>query len=133
DIASDADIASDNNNAGVVEAFCGDSVVQPGESCDDGNKIDGDGCDSTCIIEEVSPLKPEIIEPTPAPTPTPAPAPKPTPDKDGSADITPEESIPVIDELLKPVVEQPTIEEPQPIEKPVIEPEQTPQSEAVIK
>ncbi|MFH1308623.1 MAG: DUF4215 domain-containing protein, partial [Patescibacteria group bacterium] len=132
-------IASDNNNAGVVEAFCGDSVVQPGESCDDGNKIDGDGCDSTCIIEEETPpLKPEIVEPTPAPTPTPIPTPEPvveepTPDEDGSADIAPEESIPVIDELLKPVVEQPTIEEPQPIEKPVIEPEQTPQSEAVIK
>jgi cysteine-rich repeat protein len=32
--------------------YCGDGKVYIGEECDDGNKIDGDGCDSTCIIEE---------------------------------------------------------------------------------
>lgn len=30
---------------------CGDDVVQPGESCDDGNLISGDGCDETCTQE----------------------------------------------------------------------------------
>ncbi len=27
---------------------CGDDVVQAGEECDDGNLVDGDGCDSNC-------------------------------------------------------------------------------------
>ncbi|HEY8377947.1 MAG TPA: DUF1554 domain-containing protein [Nannocystis sp.] len=30
--------------------FCGDGVVDPGEQCDDGNLVDGDGCDS-CILK----------------------------------------------------------------------------------
>jgi choice-of-anchor A domain-containing protein len=33
-----------------AEAFCGDGVVQPelGEVCDDGNLLDGDGCNADC-------------------------------------------------------------------------------------
>ena len=31
-------------------AICGDWVVVPGEQCDDGNTLDGDGCDSTCAL-----------------------------------------------------------------------------------
>ena len=31
-----------------VVATCGDGVVQPGEQCDDGNGVDGDGCDHNC-------------------------------------------------------------------------------------
>ncbi len=30
--------------------MCGDSLVDPGEGCDDGNPIEGDGCDSNCTI-----------------------------------------------------------------------------------
>jgi cysteine-rich repeat protein len=30
---------------------CGDSKKQTGEECDDGNFIDGDGCNSSCIAE----------------------------------------------------------------------------------
>jgi len=30
---------------------CGDSKVQEGEECDDGNALSGDGCSSTCLIE----------------------------------------------------------------------------------
>jgi cysteine-rich repeat protein len=30
---------------------CGNSVVEAGEQCDDGNVVSGDGCSSTCIIE----------------------------------------------------------------------------------
>ncbi len=30
---------------------CGNSVRQPGEECDDGNAISGDGCSSNCKIE----------------------------------------------------------------------------------
>lgn len=30
---------------------CGDSVLDPGEQCDDGNNVSGDGCDATCHWE----------------------------------------------------------------------------------
>ena len=29
---------------------CGDGVVDPGEACDDGNRIDDDGCDNACRL-----------------------------------------------------------------------------------
>ncbi|HVY48100.1 MAG TPA: myxococcus cysteine-rich repeat containing protein [Minicystis sp.] len=31
---------------------CGDGYVNPGEQCDDGNTMDGDGCSSTCQTEQ---------------------------------------------------------------------------------
>jgi len=34
-------------------ARCGDGVVDPGEACDDGNTLGGDGCDRACAIEPV--------------------------------------------------------------------------------
>ncbi len=34
------------------EPFCGDGVLDPGEECDDGNNIDGDGCSANCTTEE---------------------------------------------------------------------------------
>ena len=44
---------------GVVQAcypYCGDGIVnQWWEECDDGNNINGDGCSSTCKIEEECP------------------------------------------------------------------------------
>lgn len=33
----------------VEFSACGDSVVDPGEECDDGNTRDGDGCSSRCV------------------------------------------------------------------------------------
>jgi cysteine-rich repeat protein len=32
-------------------AVCGDTFVEPPETCDDGNQDDGDGCSSTCQVE----------------------------------------------------------------------------------
>jgi cysteine-rich repeat protein len=32
-------------------AVCGNNVVEEGEQCDDGNNINGDGCNSECVIE----------------------------------------------------------------------------------
>jgi cysteine-rich repeat protein len=32
----------------VTATVCGDGVVDAGEQCDDGNGVDGDGCDSNC-------------------------------------------------------------------------------------
>jgi cysteine-rich repeat protein len=31
--------------------ICGDGIFEAGEECDDGNTVDGDGCDATCQIE----------------------------------------------------------------------------------
>jgi cysteine-rich repeat protein len=38
---------------GLAAAFCGDGILDTefGEECDDGNSIDGDGCDTECVIE----------------------------------------------------------------------------------
>jgi cysteine-rich repeat protein len=39
--------------AGLIasaHAACGDGVVDPGEQCDDGNALDGDGCDGNCTL-----------------------------------------------------------------------------------
>lgn len=33
--------------------FCGDGVLDVSEECDDGNLVDGDGCSSVCLVEEV--------------------------------------------------------------------------------
>lgn len=37
--------------AGCTTAFCGDGTVDPGEQCDDGNNIPGDGCNEVCVAE----------------------------------------------------------------------------------
>ena len=31
--------------------ICGDGVLDPGERCDDGNKVNGDGCSAICEVE----------------------------------------------------------------------------------
>ena len=31
--------------------ICGDHIIEPPETCDDGNTLDGDGCSSMCQIE----------------------------------------------------------------------------------
>jgi cysteine-rich repeat protein len=33
--------------------ICGDGIIEPGEVCDDGNTVSGDGCSSTCDSTEV--------------------------------------------------------------------------------
>lgn len=37
----------------VTREFCGDSIINGNEECDDGNTLDGDGCDITCKIEVI--------------------------------------------------------------------------------
>jgi len=34
-----------------TDPVCGDSRLDPGEQCDDGNTVDGDGCSATCMRE----------------------------------------------------------------------------------
>src|ERR1041385_4467152 len=36
-----------------VLAGCGNGVVEPGELCDDGNRVSGDGCRSDCLSQEI--------------------------------------------------------------------------------
>jgi cysteine-rich repeat protein len=43
-----ADAKADVDGAG---SRCGNGVLQPGEGCDDGNNLDGDGCSATCQAE----------------------------------------------------------------------------------
>ena len=35
----------------VVEGACGDGYLDPGEQCDDGNNVGGDGCSAGCRLE----------------------------------------------------------------------------------
>ncbi|WP_198154605.1 hypothetical protein [Plesiocystis pacifica] len=37
-----------------TDALCGDGEVQPGEDCEDGNDVDGDGCDNDCTFTQVN-------------------------------------------------------------------------------
>jgi cysteine-rich repeat protein len=37
--------------AKLTAPSCGDSIVQVGEQCDDGNTVSGDGCSATCQLE----------------------------------------------------------------------------------
>jgi cysteine-rich repeat protein len=50
DVRDDAEAADDGDAAddGEVLIDCGDGVPNPGEECDDGNAVSGDGCESDC-------------------------------------------------------------------------------------
>jgi cysteine-rich repeat protein len=37
-------------NGACTVIVCGDGVMHPGEACDDGNLVDGDGCQSDCTL-----------------------------------------------------------------------------------
>ena len=45
-----SDCTSASSSSAPIE-YCGDSIVQATETCDDGNVVNGDGCDSLCAIE----------------------------------------------------------------------------------
>ena len=67
-----------------LPAVCGDGRIDATEECDDKNLTNGDGCSSTCLLEDsatmtATPTPEPTIAPTVAPTPTKAPTPKPTP------------------------------------------------------
>lgn len=53
---NDGDGDTDNNDSDCWT--CGDGELEPqaGEKCDDGNKLDGDGCSSTCEFENSAPV-----------------------------------------------------------------------------
>ncbi len=57
----DIDVAASNHTGAAecpqgsflysVIGSCGDAILDADETCDDGNTVDGDGCDSTCTTE----------------------------------------------------------------------------------
>ena len=48
---SSGDGATEGTSSSGAEPRCGDSVLDPGESCDDGNEQPGDGCSANCSLE----------------------------------------------------------------------------------
>jgi len=48
-------------------AVCGDSTIDPPETCDDGNTVSGDGCSGESCLDEV--CGDSIVNPDPAPGP----------------------------------------------------------------
>lgn len=56
---------------GDVPAVCGDGVIDPGEACDDGNDVAGDGC-AACALEagytcsgepsSCEPIEPQVVD-----------------------------------------------------------------------
>jgi cysteine-rich repeat protein len=43
-----------------VPAVCGDGFRQNGETCDDGNVLDGDACPANCIINTCAPTQTKV-------------------------------------------------------------------------
>jgi len=43
------------NQLPPVAPGCGNGIIEAGETCDDGNTLDGDSCPSTCVIQSCSP------------------------------------------------------------------------------
>lgn len=63
DAGEECDLGADNSNSpgatcrtDCSSARCGDQVVDPIERCDDGNRVDGDGCNRLCQTEAGAPL-----------------------------------------------------------------------------
>ncbi|QQR84278.1 DUF4215 domain-containing protein [Candidatus Peregrinibacteria bacterium] len=46
----------------LINAVCGNSVVEAGETCDDGNTDNGDGCSSVCALEAGSVCGNSVVE-----------------------------------------------------------------------
>jgi len=55
EVSESCDFACSEGACVPAPAICGNGIVEEGESCDDGNLIDGDGCSSVCAIDECSP------------------------------------------------------------------------------
>lgn len=59
DVFDQADAEADGQDGDVIESEdvpqCGDGVLDPGEECDDRNRLNGDGCDWLCQIGDGEP------------------------------------------------------------------------------
>jgi cysteine-rich repeat protein len=45
------DAPADRGDVRMTGLLCGNGVLDPGEQCDDGNRVNGDGCNAFCQIE----------------------------------------------------------------------------------
>ena len=52
---SDGGSGTDGGTVASTSTGCGDGIVTPPETCDDGNTVSGDGCSNTCQIEPQDP------------------------------------------------------------------------------
>jgi cysteine-rich repeat protein len=69
---------------------CGDGVIQTShENCDDGNRLNGDGCNQACKIELVPPPTPTLAVPTATATSSPTQTPAGPPTATATATNTP--------------------------------------------
>jgi cysteine-rich repeat protein len=48
---NDAGESALSNELALAPPACGDGHIDPGEQCDDGNTVSGDGCSATCMLE----------------------------------------------------------------------------------
>ncbi len=62
DAGEECDLGADNSNSpgatcrtDCSSSRCGDNIVDPTERCDDGNRVDGDGCNRLCQPEAGAP------------------------------------------------------------------------------
>ncbi|MBI5487329.1 MAG: hypothetical protein HY905_08355 [Deltaproteobacteria bacterium] len=60
---ADADEGGGADGDADVTPICGDTVVDPGEDCDDGNTIPGDGCEDDCTFSCVDSTECDDLEP----------------------------------------------------------------------
>jgi cysteine-rich repeat protein len=78
--AGDGRIDRDQFTFWCLPSSCGDGWKARHEECDDGNRVNGDGCDQGCNLEP---------EPTPTPTPAETPEPTETPEGTPTPAVTP--------------------------------------------
>jgi cysteine-rich repeat protein/parallel beta-helix repeat protein len=50
DLDGAARVSGPRTDIGADELGCGNGTTDPGEQCDDGNLVDGDGCDHNCTV-----------------------------------------------------------------------------------
>jgi len=64
-------IGFDNDSNILCSGICGNHVLDSGETCDDGNLRDGDGCSATCQSESpagIPPVEDDVVEEPSEPT-----------------------------------------------------------------
>jgi cysteine-rich repeat protein len=67
DVVDGAAASADAADTGDAAPLCGNGTLDPGEQCDDGNRLDLDGCDSSCHYELVVRMTSLAISGTAAP------------------------------------------------------------------